>query len=94
VLQAAGGPAVGALLSDLGGLGMPIDEAFAHRALQTLSDFQTSLSDAYPRVQNDSGTALESCSLLLVPLPVALAQTMLLYRAEETDEPRRTGRQG
>jgi hypothetical protein len=50
LLQAGRGPAVGALLSDLG-LGMPIDEAFAHRALQTLSDFQTSLSDAYPRGQ-------------------------------------------
>ena len=50
LLEEAGGPAVGSLLSDLGN-GVPLQEAFLNRALQSLDDFQARLAEAYPPAQ-------------------------------------------
>jgi tetratricopeptide (TPR) repeat protein len=50
LVDEAGGPAVGALLSDLGS-GVTFEHAFATRALQSFTDFQTRLIESYPPAQ-------------------------------------------
>jgi hypothetical protein len=47
LLDEAGGPAVGAMLADLGA-GVPFDDAFASRALQPFDEFQARLVETYP----------------------------------------------